>query len=78
MSAGFDDVISFDMGGTTAKAALVSSGVPATTTYFELQRIESRRGSGLPVDIPALDLVEVGTGGGSIAEVREERYASVR
>ena len=71
MSAGFDDVISFDMGGTTAKAALVSSGVPATTTYFELQRIESRRGSGLPVDIPALDLVEVGTGGGSIAEVRE-------
>src|SRR5262245_51054114 len=70
-SAGFDDVISFDMGGTTAKAALVSSGVPATTTYFELQRIENRRGSGLPVDIPALDLVEVGTGGGSIAEVRE-------
>jgi N-methylhydantoinase A len=70
-SAGFDDVISFDMGGTTAKAALVSAGVPATTTYFELQRVESRRGSGLPVDIPALDLVEVGTGGGSIAEVRE-------
>jgi N-methylhydantoinase A len=70
-SAGFSDVISFDMGGTTAKAALVSAGVPATTTYFELQRVESRRGSGLPVDIPALDLVEVGTGGGSIAEVRE-------
>ena len=43
----------------------------ATTSYFELMRIESRRGSGLPVDIPALDLVEVGTGGGSIAEVRD-------
>jgi N-methylhydantoinase A len=70
-AVGCDDVISFDMGGTTAKAAVVSDGVPATTTYFELQRVESRRGSGLPVDIPALDLVEVGTGGGSIAEVRE-------
>jgi N-methylhydantoinase A len=71
LSAGFRDVISFDMGGTTAKAALVSAGTPTTTTYFELQRVESRRGSGLPVDIPALDLVEIGTGGGSIAEVRE-------
>jgi N-methylhydantoinase A len=71
LAAGFRDVISFDMGGTTAKAALVSAGTPTTTTYFELQRVESRRGSGLPVDIPALDLVEIGTGGGSIAEVRE-------
>jgi N-methylhydantoinase A len=71
LSAGFRDVISFDMGGTTAKAALVSAGTPTTTTYFELQRVESRRGSGLPVDIPALDLVEIGTGGGSIAEVRQ-------
>jgi N-methylhydantoinase A len=70
-TVGFGNVISFDMGGTTAKAAVVSGGVPASTTYFELQRVESRRGSGLPVDIPALDLVEVGTGGGSIAEVRE-------
>lgn len=70
-AAGSDDVISFDMGGTTAKVAVVSGGVPAMTTYFELQRVGTRRGSGLPVDIPALDLVEVGTGGGSIAEVRE-------
>jgi N-methylhydantoinase A len=69
-NTGFDDVISFDMGGTTAKAALVRNGVPATTHYFELDRVQNRRGSGLPVDIPALDLVEVGTGGGSIAEVR--------
>ncbi len=70
-AAGSEDVISFDMGGTTAKVAVVSGGVPAMTTYFELQRVGARRGSGLPVDIPALDLVEVGTGGGSIAEVRE-------
>lgn len=69
-SAGFDDVISFDMGGTTAKVAVVSAGLPAMATYFELQRTGSRRGSGLPVDIPALDLVEIGSGGGSIAEVR--------
>ena len=71
MRLGYPDVISFDMGGTTAKAAVVSGGVAATTTYFELERVENRRGSGLPVDIPALDLVEVGTGGGSIAEVRD-------
>lgn len=70
-SAGVEDVISFDMGGTTAKAAVVDGGVPATAAYFELQRVGSRRGSGLPVDIPALDLVEIGTGGGSIVEVRE-------
>ena len=67
---GYPDVISFDMGGTTAKAAVVSGGIPTTTSYFELERVENRRGSGLPVDIPALDLVEIGTGGGSIAEVR--------
>jgi N-methylhydantoinase A len=70
-SLGADDVISFDMGGTTAKAAVVSGGVAGLATYFELQRVGSRRGSGLPVDIPALDLVEIGTGGGSVAEVRE-------
>lgn len=70
-SVGADDVMSFDMGGTTAKAAVISRGVAGIATYFELQRVGSRRGSGLPVDIPALDLVEIGTGGGSIAEVRE-------
>ena len=68
---GYDNVLSFDMGGTTAKAAVVNGGAPATSSYFELQRVGNRRGSGLPVDIAALDLVEVGTGGGSIAHVRE-------
>ncbi len=68
---GYDDVLSFDMGGTTAKVAVVNGGVPATSSYFELQRVGNRRGSGLPVDIAALDVVEVGTGGGSIAEVRQ-------
>ena len=68
--AGHDDVISFDMGGTTAKAAVIRDGRPATTRYFELERVEFRRGSGLPLDIPAIDLIEIGAGGGSIAEAR--------
>jgi N-methylhydantoinase A len=68
--AGYGDVISFDMGGTTAKAALIRDGRPATSRFFELERVELRRGSGLPIDIPAIDLVEIGAGGGSIAETR--------
>lgn len=65
--AGYQTVISFDMGGTTAKAAVVVEGRPATTHEFEVGREQMRRGSGLPVDILAIDLVEIGTGGGSIA-----------
>jgi N-methylhydantoinase A len=68
--AGHRDVLSLDMGGTTAKAAVIRDGRPATTRAFELERVEMRRGSGLPLDIPAIDLVEIGTGGGSIAEAR--------
>lgn len=68
--SGHDDVISFDMGGTTAKAAVIRDGRPATTRSFELERAELRRGSGLPLDIPALDLVEISGGGGSIAHAR--------
>lgn len=68
--AGLEDVISLDMGGTTAKAAVVRGGRPSMSRYFELERMELRRGSGLPLDIPAIDLVEIGVGGGSIAESR--------
>ena len=67
---GYDDVLSLDMGGTTAKVAIVEKGVANKTSVFELERIQNRRGSGLPVDISAIDLVEIGTGGGSIAEAR--------
>jgi N-methylhydantoinase A len=67
---GHEDVLSFDMGGTTAKAAVIRDGRPATTRLFELERRELRRGSGLPIDIPAIDLIEIGAGGGSIAEAR--------
>jgi N-methylhydantoinase A/oxoprolinase/acetone carboxylase beta subunit len=65
--AGHPNVISLDMGGTTAKAAVIRDGRPATTRRFELERRELRPGSGLPLDIPALDLVEISGGGGSIA-----------
>ena len=69
-SGGHHNVLSLDMGGTTAKVAIVEGGVPAMASVFELERIQNRRGSGLPVDIAAIDLVEIGTGGGSIAESR--------
>jgi N-methylhydantoinase A len=68
--AGHENVISLDMGGTTAKAAVIRDGRPATTRSFELERVGLRRGSGLPLDIPAIDLIEIGAGGGSIAEAR--------
>jgi N-methylhydantoinase A len=61
------DLIAFDMGGTTAKLALVENGRPFTTTGFELHRVNNAPGSGLPMNIQAIDLVEIGAGGGSIA-----------
>jgi N-methylhydantoinase A len=67
---GHHDLIAFDMGGTTAKLALVEAGRPATTTSFELHRVNNAPGSGLPMNIQALDLVEIGAGGGSIARAR--------
>src|SRR5437867_2446917 len=64
---GHRDLIAFDMGGTTAKLALVENGRPYTTTAFELHRVNGAAGSGLPMNIQAIDLVEIGAGGGSIA-----------
>src|SRR3989454_9477073 len=58
------------MGGTTAKLALIEGGRPSTTTAFELHRVDNAPGSGLPVNIQAIDLVEIGAGGGSIARAR--------
>ena len=65
--AGRRDLIAFDMGGTTAKLALIEGGRPLTTTTFELHRVGNVAGSGLPMNIQAIDLVEIGAGGGSIA-----------
>ena len=64
------DLLSFDMGGTTAKGALIRDGAPLKKYDMEIARVhEFKRGSGLPVKIPAIDMIEIGAGGGSIAAV---------
>ena len=64
-----DHVITFDMGGTTAKLGAVDAGVPAIAPAFEIGHVNYRKGSGLPVTVPAVELLEIGAGGGSIARV---------
>lgn len=65
---GLADLIAFDMGGTTAKVCLVTAGRPELTSEMEAARVHRfKRGSGLPVKTPVLDLIEIGAGGGSIA-----------
>ncbi|HEU5157227.1 MAG TPA: hydantoinase B/oxoprolinase family protein [Streptosporangiaceae bacterium] len=70
---GLTDLISFDMGGTTAKAGLVRNGRPGVTHEFQVGGKGSfggrRPGTGVPIKVPAIDLAEVGSGGGSIAWV---------
>jgi N-methylhydantoinase A len=66
---GDTDLIGFDMGGTTAKACLVENGQPVRTDRLEVDMIGMRHGSGLPVNVPSVDLVEIGAGGGSVARV---------
>ena len=68
--AQLDDVLSFDMGGTTAKSCLISGGRPEITLEFETARVQRfKKGSGLPVKLPVMDMMEIGAGGGSIARV---------
>lgn len=65
-----DNILSFDMGGTTAKGALVRGGEPIKKYAMEVARVhEFRQGSGLLVKLPVIDMIEIGAGGGSIAEV---------
>jgi len=66
---GHEDLIAFDMGGTTAKACLIEKGVPTSTDQLEVDMIGMRKGSGLPVQVPSVDLVEIGAGGGSRARI---------
>ena len=67
---GLGDVLSFDMGGTTAKLCIVDGGRPLTSRTFEVARsYRFQKGSGLPVRVPVIEMVEIGAGGGSIAEV---------
>ena len=63
-------LLCFDMGGTTAKACLIEDGEPALTNTFEVARIyRFKKGSGFPVSVPSVDLVEIGAGGGSLARL---------
>lgn len=68
--AGYRDLLSFDMGGTTAKLCIIQDGRPLTTSQLEVARVyRFKKGSGLPVRIPVIDMIEVGAGGGSIAHL---------
>ncbi len=70
LTAGKPDVISFDMGGTTAKACLIQDGRAAIAPAMEAARVHRfKKGSGLPIKAPVIDMIEIGAGGGSIAEL---------
>ncbi len=67
---GRPDLLSFDMGGTTAKACLIERGEPLIAPDFEVARVyRFKRGSGLPIKVPVIEMIEIGAGGGSIARV---------
>lgn len=67
---GLDRLLAFDMGGTTAKACLIEDKKPLVTGSFEVDRIyRFMEGSGMPLTIPSVDMIEIGAGGGSIASV---------
>ena len=67
---GRDRICSFDMGGTTAKIALIEDHVPRTASAFEVARMARfKKGSGMPISIPVIEMLEIGAGGGSIATV---------
>ncbi len=69
---GHANALSFDMGGTTAKASLIRNGEPDVAPMLEVARVHRfKKGSGLPVFAPVIDMMEIGAGGGSIARVDE-------
>jgi N-methylhydantoinase A len=63
-------LLSFDMGGTTAKACVIDGGAPMVAREFEVARADRfKKGSGLPIRVPVIEMIEIGAGGGSIARV---------
>jgi N-methylhydantoinase A len=77
-SHGLGRVLSYDMGGTTAKICLIEDFEPKTTDNFEVARTyRFKKGSGIPVAIPVIEMVEIGAGGGSIAHVDQLRQIRV-
>ncbi|MDP6346717.1 MAG: hydantoinase/oxoprolinase family protein, partial [Alphaproteobacteria bacterium] len=77
-ACGLEQVLSYDMGGTTAKICLIDRGRPQTSRTFEVDRqYRFIKGSGLPLRIPVIEMVEIGAGGGSIARVDAMRRVQV-
>ncbi len=75
---GLDKVLSYDMGGTTAKICVIDDLKPQTNRAFEVARVyRFKKGSGLPLRIPVIEMVEIGAGGGSIARVDALKRISV-
>lgn len=75
---GLNKVLSFDMGGTTAKICLIKNQTPKTARVFEVARTyRFKKGSGMPISIPVIDMVEIGAGGGSLAHVDAMRQIRV-
>ena len=75
---GLEKVLSFDMGGTTAKICLIKDQTPKTSRVFEVARTyRFKKGSGMPISIPVIDMVEIGAGGGSLAHVDAMRQIRV-
>ena len=74
---GRDRVLSYDMGGTTAKIALIENYTPQTAKTFEVaSTTRFKKGSGMPISIPVIEMIEIGAGGGSIASV--DRLGQIR
>lgn len=67
--AGIGDAITFDVGGTTAKASLIVDGKPIVTNEYEVDARREETGSGWPIGVPMLDITEIGVGGGSIVSI---------
>ncbi|GAB1575271.1 hydantoinase/oxoprolinase family protein [Bordetella petrii] len=75
---GLERVLSFDMGGTTAKICLIEDLHPKTARTFEVARTyRFKKGSGMPISIPVIEMVEIGAGGGSIAHVDDLKQVRV-
>src|SRR5262249_4816899 len=71
---GHKDLLSFDMGGTTAKACVIANGEPLVSPEFEVdRRYHFKKGSGLPIKVPVIEMIEIGTGGGPSARVEPLR-----
>lgn len=75
---GLENIFCFDMGGTTAKSCLIQKGEPGLVSTFEVGRVQRfKKGSGLPIQVPVVDLMEIGAGGGSIARISRFRTLQV-